>query len=118
MTAVSPMSAGRVIVTRPAAQSEALCALLTAAGFEPLCHPTIAVEPLDDLSALDAALQRLSTYHYVVLPSANAARIVCARAARLGIWPASWRGAKIVAGPQTAAVLVPHGVSALSLIHI
>jgi len=106
------MSAGRVIVTRPADQSEELCALLAAAGFEPVSYATIAVEPLDDLSALDGALRRLPTYRCIVFTSANAARIVCQRANRLGIGPASWLDAQIVAGPQTAAALAAHGVSA------
>ena len=108
----SPDPHRRVLVTRPQHQAQEVCILLRGAGFDPLCVPALTVEPLTKLDALDEALRRLSEYGCLVFSSANAARIVCERAARLPIHAAEWVGREIVAGPRTAAALARHGVHA------
>jgi len=102
----------RVLVTRPLAQSEDLCARLRAAGFDPVAIPTIAIQPLRDLSALDAALVRLRTFTYLIVPSANAARILAARLSVLAFTPAGCSHLNVIAGVTTAAVLASYGLIA------
>ena len=106
----------RVLVTRPADQADEVCALLSAAGFEPVCVPTISVEPVPDLGPLDAALRSLAAYDLAVFASPNAVRIVVQRATALGIAPAAWAGVDIVAGPSTAQELAACGLRAARII--
>lgn len=112
----------RVLVTRDARQSRDLCTLLERTGLEPVCVPTIAVGPVDDLTALDSALDRIDTFTYIILPSANAARVTGERLRARGITPAQPGGCprggttgghgvgpRIVCGPSTAAVVQAFG---------
>jgi len=50
----------RLLVTRPPDQAVALATALADAGFEPVCVPTVAIEPAAD-RALETALARLPT---------------------------------------------------------
>ena len=102
----------RVLVTRPLEQAREFCDLLAAAGFEPVCLPAIAIQPVEDTTALDAALSRLPRYDWIVLASANAARVVFDRLRALGQRPDSCPLPSIVAGPATAQVLAEYGVAA------
>jgi uroporphyrinogen-III synthase len=111
----APVARPRVLVTRPPAQAGGLERLLREAGFEPVLIAMVDVEPLDDLTALDAALRRLDSYDYLVLPSANAARIAAQRPGALGIAPASLTRPQIIAGPSTAAALAGYGLSAAAV---
>jgi len=108
----TPVVRPRVIVTRPLAQSADLCARLRTAGFDPVAIPTIAIEPLPDLSALDTALAQLYSFTYLIVPSANAARIVAARLTALALTLAASSHLHIIAGPATAAVLASYGLTA------
>ncbi len=95
----------RVLVTRSVDQAGPLGELLTAAGCEPVCIPTIAIQPVEDLSLLDRAIRDLDTFQYVVLPSVNGARVFLDRASALGQDLASAGHLRAVAGPATARVL-------------
>ncbi len=69
----------RVVVCRAAEQSQPLLDALTVAGFEPLLLPLIeVVPPLDDGTALRAALAELPRFDWLILTSPNAARAVAA----------------------------------------
>jgi uroporphyrinogen III methyltransferase / synthase len=102
----------RVLITRPAAQAEDLSLRLHDAGFTPVTLPTIAVEPLPDLTALDTSLRDLSSFQYVVFPSPNAARILAQRLTALAISHQTRPGPRIVAGPATARILAERGLTA------
>ncbi len=88
----------RVLVTRPAAQAEAFCRLLRAAGARPVPFPVLAIEPLPPAVAppLPARLD------WVIFVSANAVRHGLPWLRRQAAFPAA-RVAAI--GRQTAARL-------------
>jgi uroporphyrinogen-III synthase/uroporphyrinogen III methyltransferase/synthase len=75
----------RVLVTRAAEQAGKLSEALRAAGFSPVEVPVLEIVPPANYATLDAAIQRLSTYNWLILTSANAARVVGERAARLSV---------------------------------
>jgi uroporphyrinogen-III synthase len=110
-TPARPLAGKRIVVTRPQAQAAALCEMIRAAGGIPVCFPTIAIEPLADHAALDAALARLAEFDLAVFVSANA---VAAALARLrGAWPA--QVAAGATGPGTAQALERCGVARVIL---
>lgn len=108
MTARAPLAGQRIVVTRPLAQAGALADKLAALGAEPIMLPMIEIAPLDDLSELDAALQRLIAYDWVIFTSVNAVAIFWDRLA--GPLPATVRRAAV--GPATACALETRGAPA------
>jgi uroporphyrinogen-III synthase len=64
---VAPLKGVAVLVTRPAAQSQDLCARIEAQGGEAIAFPTIAIEPV-------AASQAQPHYDWLIFVSANAVR--------------------------------------------
>lgn len=100
-----PLFGKRVVVTRARNQASEVSAKLRALGAEPIEIPTIALEPLDDYSAADAAIDQLARYNWIVFTSANAVEFFMDR---LFHSPHDLRDlqAKICAiGPATGAVL-------------
>lgn len=99
---MSALAGRRVLVTRPRAQAEAFVAALEAAGAVAVLMPLIAIAPPDDPAAAEGALDRLASYDWLVLTSANGARTFGERWATRGLaFPATPRVAAI--GPRTAA---------------
>lgn len=89
----------KVLVTRPAAQADALSAALRAEAFDVVEQPLTEIEPLSD-DPIDVA-----GYDYVVVTSSNGARELARRA--------SARPARIAAiGPATADALEQSGLHA------
>ncbi|MGQ0539779.1 MAG: uroporphyrinogen-III synthase [Gemmatimonadaceae bacterium] len=102
--ASAPLRGRRVILTRPRDQAAPLARRLRALGAECLVLPAIAIEPPDSWAALDAALERLEQYDWLVLTSANAARAVRDRLAELRIPADRLANLRLAAvGPRTAA---------------
>lgn len=102
MTAGAP--GRRVLVTRGAQQASRLCEGLRGLGAIPVEVPVIAIEPPASLGPLDRALGRLEGYDWLILTSANAARVLARRAAELGIDLGAARNLSVAAvGPATAA---------------
>lgn len=105
-----PLFGRKVIVTRPRHQSSVLADRLRAAGADAIVVPTIdIVDPLDGGAAMRAAIERLTTYDWVVLTSANGASRFCA-ALHDGRDLAGVRIAAI--GPGTAEALADHNLVA------
>jgi uroporphyrinogen-III synthase len=73
------------------------------------------MQPVEDASALDAALANLAEYRWIVFTSGTAARIFCERAHALGVALEGVR-AGVVAGPATAEILAHHGLLATMVI--
>lgn len=108
-----PLFGKRVLVTRTRAQAGALSDLLYREGAEPLEAPTIHIEVLEDHSALDAALESLSEYDWVVFTSANTVQAVFDRLGQLGRDSRAFHSAQVASiGPETAARLQAHGIVA------
>jgi len=97
----------KVLITRPRAQSADFGASLRKEGFEPFYFPVIEIRPAQDLSALEAALENIGRYSWVVFTSTNAVEVFFDRRADLHIMK-SMRVAAI--GPKTAAALRQRGV--------
>lgn len=75
----------RILVTRSEDQAEELASLVRGMGGTPVLFPAIRLVPVEERGPLDAALSRLSSFHWILFASANAARFFCARAAETGI---------------------------------
>jgi uroporphyrinogen-III synthase len=99
----------RILVTRPAAQAAELATLLRDRGFAPLVVPTVAIDSAGSHHAIDAMLDGLAGADWLVVTSANGARVVASRLrARDARLPAGVRVAAV--GPASAAVLRAAGI--------
>jgi uroporphyrinogen III methyltransferase/synthase len=108
-----PLFGKRVLVTRTREQASSLSDLLTQRGAQPVELPTIEVQKLDDYSELDAALQRLGEYEWVIFTSVNAVQVVCEQVVALGLDARAFHAVRIGAiGPATASSLRERGIIA------
>lgn len=100
----------KVLVTRPRGQAEELESLLLAEGMDVFFQPVIEIgAPEDAWSALDAALQRLNQFDWVVFSSSNGVEAFKNRLLALDLCPAlALKFAAI--GPGTAAALEKCGL--------
>lgn len=79
------MRGRRIVITRPPHKAATLADSLRALGAEPIILPTIAIEPVEDASELDRALQQ--AYDWAIFTSPNAVAHVWRRFAALEIAP-------------------------------
>jgi uroporphyrinogen III methyltransferase/synthase len=79
-----PLFGQRVVVTRPADESDHAATALEALGAEVLVAPTVEILPLDDPGPLDSALGRLAEFDWLVFTSANGVRHLVDRLVALG----------------------------------
>ncbi|HET9457635.1 MAG TPA: uroporphyrinogen-III synthase [Candidatus Limnocylindrales bacterium] len=98
----------RVLVARTEDQAGPLVAALHEAGLEPTVVPAIAIEPAPAGGALDQAAMTLDRYDWVVVTSANGARMIAAAASRAGQPMDGPRWAAV--GDRSSAVLRDAGV--------
>ena len=99
-----PLEGRRIVVTRPPFQSDVLAGELGRLGATTLVVPLVRIEPLEDKTALAAALADLDRYDWVVFTSANGVAAVRKLAANLG-------DAKVAAvGPVTAGAVRKLGI--------
>src|SRR5581483_6659392 len=66
----------KVLITRPRAQAEDFAEKLRSAGFEPILFPVIEIQPIENNTALEQALEKLDCYAWVVFTSVNAVEVV------------------------------------------
>lgn len=104
------LSGKRILVTRSAEQSGELASLVRGAGGEPVLFPTIRLMFPEDCGPLDRAIDRISTFDWVLFTSANAVCFFCERLERRRGrgWPPVPRVACV--GPGTAKRLAARGV--------
>jgi|WetSurMetagenome_2_1015567.scaffolds.fasta_scaffold18910_4 uroporphyrinogen III methyltransferase / synthase len=101
-----PLWGKTAVVTRTRGQASVLTELLAAAGARCLEVPTLEVAPPDDFGPLDAALQHLSDYAWVIFTSANGVAAFFQRLFEKGRDVRALGGVKIAAiGPATAQAL-------------
>ena len=101
-----------VVVTRAEAVQDRLVSALTERGAFVISLPTIAFEPPHDLGPLDAALEHLANFDWLVVTSLHAAEVLAARPA----WPKVQEAARgrlqvAAAGAVTAGCLAASGVA-------
>jgi uroporphyrinogen-III synthase len=80
-----PLAERRVLVTRATHQAGKLSEGLRALGAEPVEVPMLEIRAPENLALLDAALQKLNEYDWLILTSANTVRALAVRATELGI---------------------------------
>jgi uroporphyrinogen-III synthase len=106
-----PLAGRRVLVTRAAHQAGKLSEGLRALGAMPVEVPVLEIRPPEDFAALDAALEALPTYDWLILTSANTVRALAARAAELSISLRGATAAKVAAiGEATASAARSEGL--------
>lgn len=98
MTAEATLHGLRVLVTRPAAQAEALCRLLEARGAMVLRLPLQSIEPVRQPASAARALAQMRGADAWIFTSVNA--VTHAQRLDNGIWPRT-----IAVGAATAAAL-------------
>ena len=105
-TIPSALAGKRIVITRAAAQSDALARELSGRGAIPVVVPLVSFAEPEDFAPLDKALARLEQFDWMILTSAQAARTLARRAEDLQR-PLKRLGSKpLVAcvGPVTAEV--------------
>jgi uroporphyrinogen III methyltransferase/synthase len=82
--APSALAGKRVVITRPALQSESLVNALNECGAIPIVQPLITFSEPEDFSPLDTAISRLEQIDWLVFTSGEAVRAVARRCSKLG----------------------------------
>ena len=101
-----PLFGKRVVVTRSRDQASVFAELLIDRGATPIEFPSIDVVPPASWAELDAALDGLSTYHWIIFTSANAITFFFDRLRERGMDIRSLHANRIcVVGPKTAEAL-------------
>lgn len=102
-----------IVVTRAREQASELAERLEELGARVLQSPSIAVRPLEDYSAVDAAIKRVETYDWLVFTSVNGVKFFWERlAAEAKDTRALYRAKVAAIGPATANALAKVGVFA------
>lgn len=106
-----PLFGRRILVTRARGQASALSRQIAALGGHPVELPLIDIVPPESWDAVDAAIARLTSYHWLVFTSANGIKYFFGRLRELGLDVRSLAGIKIACvGDATAAALGERGL--------
>lgn len=79
----SSLAGKRIVITRAAAQSDALAQELSSRGALPVVLPLVSFAEPEDFSPLDRAITELQQFDWLILTSAQAVRSIVQRAAEL-----------------------------------
>ena len=106
-----PLENRGVVVTRPRSQAAGLVALLEENGARVVEFPTIRIEPVESFDKIDAAVQDMAAYDWVIFTSVNGVAGFARRLGELGKDADVLRTVRVAAiGPATAAALGELGV--------
>ena len=108
---VPSQSHPRVLVTRSPRQSSELATQLRALGLEPVLVPAIELAPPASFDGIDAALDRLSSYDWMIFTSANAVEAFRGRMESAGRSAAGVEARIAAIGPATARALESIGLA-------
>jgi uroporphyrinogen III methyltransferase/synthase len=101
-----PLFGQRIIVTRPASEARRAADFLEAQGAEVILAPTVEIRPITDPKPLDAAIERLGDFDWLVFTSANGVRFFLDRLVLRGKDLRALGQLRIAAiGPATAEAL-------------
>ena len=101
-----------VVITRPERQGGELSRLLIARGARVINFPVIQIVSPADWAMLDRAIDKLSTYRWIIFTSANGVAFFFRRLTELGKDIRALKGVKIAAiGPATAAAVEAQGIN-------
>src|SRR5262245_13627040 len=108
-----PLAGRTIVVTRAAAQAARFTQLLESLGARVLEAPAIVITPPASWEPLDAALDALDTFTWVIFTSVNGVAMVDRRLPARGLAWSALAGRRVAAiGPATADALGEHGVRA------
>ena len=108
-----PMFGQRILVTRPQEQSAPMVARLTELGAECMLQPVIHIGPPADWNPIDAAIESLDCFDWVVFSSANGVQYFLDRLLDRGYDARKLGLAKLAAiGPGTAEKLREYRLNA------
>jgi len=100
-----------VVITRPEPQAASMATSLRDAGARVIAFPTIRIAPPESWDGLDAAIQRLETYAWLIFTSANGVHYFLERLRAAGKDLRDLKGIRLCTiGPATAAVLEGQGL--------
>lgn len=106
-----PLRGRRIVITRARAQGEDFAREIEQLGAEVVEFPTIEIVPAQSYERLDAAIQRLNAYHWIIFTSVNGVEHFWARFRKLGVDSREFSGVRIAAiGPKTAEALAAYGL--------
>ena len=106
-----PLFGRTIVVTRARAQASDLVERLTELGANCLEYPTIEVVPAEDVAPLDAAIQNLPTYDWLIFTSVNGVKYFFERLFALGKDVRALHHVRTaVIGPATAERLREQGL--------
>src|SRR4029077_14721242 len=106
-----PLSGKIVLVTRAREQAEGLSSLLRAQGARGVEVPLLEIRPPRSWKKLDAALQSLERYRWLILTSVNGVEAFVGRMRRLGLPGSALAQLKIAAiGSATRAAIEANGL--------
>lgn len=93
-------------ITRPEGQADGAIAQCLALGAQPVPMPTIRILPIDDWSEVDAAIEKIARYDWLIFTSVNGVDAFLGRLWRLGRDARALASTKLAAiGPATAESL-------------
>jgi uroporphyrinogen III methyltransferase / synthase len=108
-----PLFGQKIGITRPAAQAEPQIRKAFELGAQPILMPAIQIEPIDNWSEVDAALQRLDEFNWLVFTSVNGVEAFLDRLWEQGGDARQLAGMKIATiGTSTADALSKYHVRA------
>jgi uroporphyrinogen III methyltransferase/synthase len=106
-----PLFGRSIIVTRAREQASDFKEILQRLGAHCIEFPTIGIEPPPSWEPLDAAIARLSSYHWIIFTSVNGVEFFLQRLFATGCDVRELKGLRLCAiGPKTAEVLDRHGL--------
>src|ERR1700678_3577163 len=106
MSTTRPLAGRRILITRARHQAGRLAEALEAQGAGVLRLPTIEIVPPETYAHLDAVLEVMSGFDWLIVTSANGAAVLGDRMQFLKIEPERWKHLHVAAiGPATAVAL-------------
>ncbi len=108
-----PLFGRSIVVARPREEAEASAVALEAMGAEVLVAPTVEILPPDDFGPLDAAIDRIGAFDWLVFTSSNGVRGFLDRLLGRGRDLRALGGVRLAAiGPGTAGALARYHLRA------
>jgi uroporphyrinogen III methyltransferase/synthase len=107
-----PLVGRRILVTRARAQAGGLAGRIEELGGEVIEFPTIEIQPPESFAALDAAIEKIAIYDWLIFTSVNGVEQFLARFERAGKSLTELQSKRLAAiGPPTAARLQSAGLA-------
>jgi uroporphyrinogen III methyltransferase/synthase len=106
-----PLFGKGIVITRPERQADDLACLLSAEGAHPIAFPTIKIVPPVNWQELDEAINKLTTYDWLIFTSANGVQFFFERLRGKNRDIRDLKGIKICCiGPATARQIKDKGI--------